>query len=137
MSTFQPTDAGPSPRRRPAERARIGIPPTHRHGPPGQGSDPIQNARLGDPNLVQVSGAHRAAVEGYWWGLCVRCDKAATVKDDPLYMMIKHRGPEPFESHDMCLNFIHDVSEFIGRPGYLGACYCGCLVGNPGGTSGR
>ena len=60
-----------------------------------------------------------------------RMGKAATVKDDPLYMIMKQRGPEPFESHDMLENFVHDVSEFIGDPAIYGPAIAGTLLGSP------
>jgi len=63
-----------------------------------------------------------------------RITKAATVKDDPLYMFMKKRGPEPFESHDMLENFIHDVSEFIGDPVQYGPALIGGLFGGSAGA---
>ena len=60
-----------------------------------------------------------------------RMSKAATVKDDPLYMLMKHKGPEPFESHDMLENFVHDVSELIGDPVVYGPMIAGTLLGSP------
>lgn len=61
-----------------------------------------------------------------------RMGKAALVKDDPLYMMMKQKGPEPFESHDMLENFIHDVSEFVGDPALYGPAILGLLGGPVG-----
>jgi hypothetical protein len=60
-----------------------------------------------------------------------RMDKATTVHDDPLFMAMRHKGPEPFESHDLLENFVHSMSEFAGDPVLWGPALVGTLLGAP------
>jgi len=54
--------------------------------------------------------------------------KDLTVEDDPLSLAIHKKLPEPFESHDMLDNFIHDMAEFAKDPVLYGPAVLGALA---------
>lgn len=65
-----------------------------------------------------------------------RMAKAATVKDDPLYMLMRHTGPEPFETQDKLEDFVHQMSEFAGDPVIWAPALLGSFFGPQGARAG-
>jgi hypothetical protein len=69
-------------------------------------------------------------VGGDYWSDAGRAAETG-VEETPLAMLIRGRAPDPFESHDLLQNFVHDVSSFASDPVFLGAAIGGSFLGGP------
>lgn len=87
---------------------------------------------MGDPHLAYKYQEHiEQQLHDIGGDFTARISKASEVNDDPLSLAIRKKVPEPFESHDILENFVHDVSEFVKDPVMYYPAIAGAALGSP------
>lgn len=69
-------------------------------------------------------------VGGDYWSDMGRAAETG-VEETPLAMILRGRAPDPFESHDLLQNFVHDISGILSDPVFLGTAIGGSALGGP------